>query len=155
MTNNRLSTQVIIFLASGAYTGFSPLASGTVGTLVGVAIYFFLPRHNPALYLLIILLSFLAGCWISHKAELIFEQKDSGRIVIDEIVGFFLVMFAIPAKWEWLLGGFLLFRFFDIVKPTPAHQCENLPGGLGVMADDLVAGLYTNLILQLIHLVHC
>jgi len=152
LTNSKWFTQLIVFLASGAYTGFSPLASGTVGTLVGVAIYFLLPRHNPALYLLIILFSFLAGCWLSHKAELIFNQKDSGRIVIDEIVGFFLVMFAIPAGWEWVVGGFLLYRFFDIVKPPPARQFEKLPGGLGVMADDMMAGLYSNLILQLIHL---
>lgn len=154
MTNNKLSTQLIIFCASGAYTGFSPIASGTVGTLIGVGIYFLLPRHSPALYLFITLLFFLAGWWLSEKAETIFGQKDSGRIVIDEIVGFFMAMFLIPARWEWIFLGFLLFRLFDILKTPPARQCEELSGGLGVMADDIVAGVYANLVLQLIRLVY-
>lgn len=151
MKKNKFYTQLIIFLASGAYTGFSPIASGTVGSLVGIAIYFLLPAHNPSLYLLITLLFFLAGSWISNEAEIIFGQKDSGRIVIDEIAGFFVAVFALPSEWPWLLAGFLMFRIADIIKPPPARNCEKISGGIGVMADDIIAGLYTNLFLQLFY----
>ncbi len=151
LKHNKLTTQLIIFLASGAYTGFSPIASGTVGSLAGIAIYLFFPHKDLALYLLLTLLFSIAGCWISQQAEIIFDKKDSGKIVIDEIAGFFIAMFALPATWKWIAAGFFIFRFFDIIKPPPAAQCENIPGGAGVMADDLMAGIYTNIVLQTIY----
>lgn len=153
MNFNKISTHLIIFFATGIYTGYSPIASGTVGTLIGIAVYYLLPYQNPTLYFFITLLCFWSGCWIAHEAEIIFDQKDSGLIVIDEIVGFLVSMFALPATWKWVLAAFFIFRLLDILKPRPAVQCERIRGGLGVMADDLVAGIYTNLILQLIYFI--
>lgn len=149
MKSDKLSRYLTIFLATGAYTGYCPIASGTAGTLAGVALYFLLPQ-DPKLYLLSILVCFVIGSVAAHKSENIFNQKDSGLIVIDEIVGYFVSMFALPATWGWIWGAFFLFRIFDIIKPPPAAQCERIPGGLGVMADDLFAGIYTNIVLQII-----
>ncbi|MBI5787670.1 MAG: phosphatidylglycerophosphatase A [Candidatus Schekmanbacteria bacterium] len=143
-------THLIIFLASGAYSGFSPVASGTAGTVVGIIVYLFMPYDDLSHYLLITLLLYLLGCWVSQQAEIIFGQKDSGKIVIDEIVGYLISMFALPPGFSWILFGFLLFRFFDVVKFPPAIQAEKLPGGIGVMTDDVVAGAYTCLVLHVV-----
>ena len=101
----------------------------------------------------ILALTFLA-CYVSGEAEKIFQRKDASAIVIDEIVGFLWAMLFITPTWVHMIGGFLLFRLFDITKPFPARLCERrLPGGYGVVGDDVVAGIYANIALQiLIHI---
>lgn len=88
-------------------------------------------------------LLFALGTWSAGRAEKYFGRVDPGPVVIDEVVGQIVTLLARPhANWKWLLGGFVVFRIFDIIKPFPAGRAEGLPGGLGIMADDVVAGLY-------------
>jgi phosphatidylglycerophosphatase A len=100
------------------------------------------------------LLTFVAfvaiAAWLCQRGEEIFRQKDAPQIVIDEVAGFLLANFASPARLRPIIFAFLLFRFFDIIKPFPAARAEKIPGGLGVIADDLIAGLYTFVILRLL-----
>ncbi len=138
--------RAIIFIATGAYSGYFPVAPGTAGTLVGVILYLFLYRLHPLFYLIIIILLFSLGVWLSGEAEKILNKKDPGYIVIDEIVGFMVTMFLLPEGVWFIIGGFFLFRLLDILKPF--QQIERIRGGLGVMLDDIVAGILANLILQ-------
>ena len=97
-----------------------------------------------------ITLSFF-GIWVSNKATIyFFKEKDSKRIVIDEIIGFLIAMFLIPFEFKFILAAFIIFRVIDILKPFPIRRLEKLPGGWGVMCDDLLAGVYANLIMQAI-----
>jgi phosphatidylglycerophosphatase A len=141
-------THLIIFLASGAYTGFSPVASGTVGTLVGILLYVIFPHQNPCFYLILVVLCIGAAIWLASKGEIIFDAHDSGYIVIDEIVGFLVAMVLLPSSWGYILAAFFIFRAFDVLKPPPVRRLENLPSGYGVVLDDVLAGVYTNLVLQ-------
>ncbi len=144
---------IIKLLASGFGTGYSPVASGTAGTLVGVALFFLLPQKYilPAAVVI-----FMAGVYISTEAEKLYGKKDSGKIVIDEIAGYlFSLAFMPPAgfgsqKWLFASAGFVLFRIFDVWKPFPARGAQELRGGWGVMLDDLIAGIYTNAVLWLL-----
>jgi len=140
----------VVLLASGFGSGFSPFAPGTFGSLVGVAIFLFISGLDTLPYLAVIIAITIIGIPISSRAEAIFGKKDSGKIVIDEIAGQLITYFPIlgmsftgeTVPLILLLSGFLLFRFFDIVKPPPVKSFENLKGGAGVMLDDVVAGLY-------------
>ncbi len=143
-----MNTHIKIFLTTGAYTGFSPVASGTVGTLVGILLYLLLPTQAPALYLLLVLVLIGAAIWLAQQGEIIFDTHDSSYIVVDEIVGFLVAMCWLPAHWGYILAAFCIFRVFDIINPPPAGQLESLPGGFGVVLDDVMAGIYTNLVLQ-------
>ena len=140
---------LIILFTTGCYLGYSPVVSGTVGSLGGVVLYVLLNRlvKNP-FYAVITLVVFILGIFASSKAEVIFGKKDSGKIVIDEIVGFLVTMFAIPLSWEYVVAGFFLFRLLDVIKPFPIRRFEGFEGGFGVMADDFIAGIYANLILH-------
>ena len=142
---------LIKILASGFYAGYSPVASGTVGSLWGVLIYLLLYKY-PHLLILVTFLLLLLGFLICTKAEEIFGEKDSKRIVIDEIAGICLVYLFIKPTWLILIIGFLLFRFFDIIKPLPARRLEKLPGALGIMLDDMVAAIYTILVILVIYI---
>lgn len=139
-----LKNLLVKLLASGFGTGYSPFASGTTGTLVGVLLYYFLPQEFilPAAVLV-----FILGVYISTAAEKLYGEKDSGKIVIDEIAGYLFSMAFLPKSWLFALLGFILFRFYDVVKPSPARESQELKGGWGVMTDDLIAGLYTNVTL--------
>ena len=136
-------------LSSGLYLGYLPVASGTVGSLLGVAIWYGV-KGSTGLHLITIALLFLIAIWAAEKGEKLFGSKDSSKIVIDEIAGFLPVMFLIPFNMLYLGMGFLIYRLFDILKPFPARRCEKMPGGWGVVMDDMIAGIYTNLILRLV-----
>ena len=91
------------------------------------------------------------ACLIAGRAEEIFGEHDSSKIVLDEVLGMIATMFLNPLGWGWLLGGFLLFRLFDIIKPFPASVIDRrMPGGPGVMLDDLFAGIYANIVLRIL-----
>jgi phosphatidylglycerophosphatase A len=137
-------------LASVCGLGRCPLAPGTVGTLVGVLLYLAVFPLAWQVYLLITAALFVMGVWASSVAEEALGAKDPSRIIIDEVVGYLITMLWIPFSVPALVIGFLLNRFLDIVKPYPANRTQDLRGGLGVMADDLVSSIYANLILRLV-----
>ena len=142
----------IILLASGFGAGYSPVAPGTVGTLVAIPIYLVLSRIPFPIYELTLLTFFFLASWISNRAENYWGRKDHPRIVIDEILGFLVTMLWVPRTVLLIILGFFLFRFFDIVKPPPARLAEKVKGGYGVVLDDVLAGVYANIVLQLINL---
>ncbi len=146
---NRATRAAILFISQGAYAGRFPIAPGTAGTAVGVFFYLGLKGLSPGRYLAVCVLVILAGMWAAGHAEIILGRKDSPSIVVDEIAGFLTAMFMAPPDWSFILSGFLLFRVFDILKPWPLRRLEELHGGPGVMLDDVGAGVYTNIVLQL------
>ena len=145
-------------LASFFYLGYSPVASGTVGALGGVVVFLLLKllvprwfqRPPPAGYFLFLAVFFLIGVFSAGRGERLWKQKDASFIVIDEAFSFFLTMFLLPARPGIMIIGFLLNRVFDVRKPFPCSYLEGLPGGWGVMLDDVVAGIYSNVLLHLI-----
>ena len=139
----------IHLLAYGLGTGLSPVAPGTVGTLVGIALYWFMASLSPALYVGLTAVLFLAGIFICGQTAQDIGAKDPGMIVFDEIVGFLVAMFMLPREWPWIVAGFLAFRLFDIWKPWPIPAAEQKFGlGTGIMVDDVIAALYA---LALLH----
>jgi phosphatidylglycerophosphatase A len=146
---------LIIFFATGIYSGYAPVAPGTAGSIVGLLLIwiFFGPlwMRSPALCLVLFVLLFAIACWISDRAERIFEEHDSSKIVIDEVLGMAATMFGNPLTFPYLMLGFLIFRVFDVIKPWPASWFDrNLRNGAGVMLDDLAAAIYANIVLQVI-----
>ena len=140
----------IILFATGFGVGYSPIAPGTLGTLIVIPIYYFLSNIPSPLYEITLIVFFFLSVWISENAEIIFKKKDDQRIVIDEIMGFLITMLWVPKTIHFILIGFFLFRFFDILKPFPIRRLERtLKGGWGVVLDDVMAGLYANVILQI------
>jgi phosphatidylglycerophosphatase A len=135
----------ILALATAGGSGYSPVASGTVGSLVGLGLWWALGGQGPLAYAAACAAVIALGIWAAGRAEQIFGRHDDGRITIDEVAGQLLALAALPWRPEVAAVGFVLFRLFDIWKPFPARAAERLPGGLGVMADDLVAGVYANL----------
>jgi len=138
-------------VATGLGTGYAPIAPGTVGTLVGIPLYLLFSGMTWPLQLLsVVTFSFLAVHY-SAKAEESFGEKDSPRIVIDEIAGLQWALIFITPTWPHLLMGFVLFRIFDIAKPFPVNYFQNrLPGGWGIVADDVMAGIYGNILLRIL-----
>ncbi len=140
----------ILFLAGGCGLGALPFAPGTWGTLGALPLWLLLSGLGWGRYLFVVLLLSLAAIWLSGRAGRIFQVEDSPVIVIDEIVGLLLGLTGVSLSFGHALAAFLLFRFFDIVKPFPADWCDdNLGGGLGVVADDLVAGVMTWLVMTI------
>ncbi len=140
----------ILLLATGFGSGFSPIVPGTVGTLVAVPLYLILSLIPFPVYELTLISFFFLSCWISEKAQSYWRTEDDRRIVIDEIMGFLLTMMWLPRTPRFIIIGFLLFRFFDILKPPPIRRMERIRGGYGVVLDDVVAGIYANIGLHII-----
>ena len=145
---NTLTRTITLFISQGAFSGRFPVAPGTAGTLVGVLLYWCMKGLSPAWYGCLLLLIILIGTWVAGRAEVLLGRKDSPSIVIDEIGGYLTALFLVPIGWGFVAAGFLLFRAFDILKPYPLKRFEKAPGGIGVMLDDLGAGVYMNLVLQ-------
>jgi phosphatidylglycerophosphatase A len=142
---------MVLVLARAGGAGYAPIAPGTFGSMVGVLLFVLLVPAGPGPLLIAAAVLLAVGIWASDEAERIFGQKDDGRIVIDEVVGQLLALAPLaalaaslrPRHPLLLLAGFLCFRLFDIWKPGPARLAErSFPGGLGVMLDDVVAGLF-------------
>jgi phosphatidylglycerophosphatase A len=128
--------------------GFVPLAPGTLGTLA--ALVFVAITNLPVpLYLVLTAAVTVIGIYASGVVEEITDEKDPGCIVIDEVAGYLVSMTFLPATVFYLVSSFILFRIFDILKPPPLDRLQRLKGGTGVMADDILAGIYTNIVLQI------
>lgn len=134
-------SKIIKFLATGFGTGYAPIIPGTIGTLPAVAMAYFFDFN---LYIIIVIA--LLGLYICHEAEKLFVEHDPSKVVFDEIAGFLVASFLIPTNSLWL--AFIAFRFFDMIKPYPINKLQELPGGLGVMVDDLAAGLVANILVK-------
>jgi phosphatidylglycerophosphatase A len=131
-------------------SGLMPFASGTFGTLAAAPLVALTSFFSPLSGALFLMIAILIAIWASHVVHGLLKKVDPSEVVIDEVAGFLLTMLWIPLSWGTLLAGFLLFRLFDIWKPWPANAAEKLHGGLGIVLDDLVAGLYANLGLRLL-----
>lgn len=137
-------------VATLLFAGYSPVAPGTAGSAVTAAAYFFLcPELQPVHWLLLLAGSFAVAVYAAHGMAREWGP-DPGPVVVDEAVGFLTTMAFLPASPGVVLGGFLVFRVLDIVKPPPARQLEGLPGGWGIVLDDVMAGVYGNLVLRAI-----
>jgi len=142
---------LVKLLATWFGAGLSPVAPGTVGTAAAIPLYLLLARLPLGWYLAFLLIFSVGACWVADRAETIYERHDPGLIVIDEVAGFLLTMAGSACGWREILAGFLLFRFFDVIKPFPARNIDRqLKNGCGVVLDDLVAGLYACLSLQVL-----
>ncbi len=127
----------------GFGAGLSPVAPGTIGTLLAIPIYLVLISFSTVLYVLCVAVLFIVGCWTSKQTAVALKTHDHPGIVIDEIVGYLATMLFVPFAWHWVLVGFLLFRVFDIWKPWPVSLADrHVTGGFGIMLDDLLAALY-------------
>jgi len=150
-TIGRTLHTLIMLIATGCYSGYLPKAPGTWGSLVGLLLFYLLHSLSLPAYLAAVAGLFVVGSFAAGEAEKILDNRDPGIVVIDEIVGMLLTMLAVPATPLAMLLGFVLFRFFDIVKPPPVNFFDQrFHGGLGIMLDDVVAGIYSLIILQLI-----
>jgi phosphatidylglycerophosphatase A len=142
----------ILLLATGLGVGYSPRAPGTLGTLVAIPVYYFLSNVPSPLYEITLIGFVFLSVWVSGNAEIFFGKKDDQRIVIDEIMGFLITMLWAPKTIRFVIIGFFLFRFFDILKPFPIRRLEKgFKGGFGVVLDDVLAGVYANIVLRLIY----
>ena len=141
-----------LLLATGLGVGYSPRAPGTLGTLVAIPVYYFLSNVPFPLYEITLIGFVFLSVWVSGNAEIFFGKKDDQRIVIDEIIGFLTTMLWVPKTIRFVIIGFFLFRFFDILKPFPIRRLEKgFKGGFGVVLDDVLAGVYANIVLRLIY----
>ncbi|MGD9763607.1 MAG: phosphatidylglycerophosphatase A [Candidatus Binatia bacterium] len=142
--------RVIIFLASGGFVGYIPIASGTFGTLVGIPFFWAYAeaRHLDVWqYILIYIGLIAAACWVAGRAEALLNEHDSHKIVIDEIVGYLGATLFLAPTWEHTVLAFVVFRALDVLKPFPAGAIDaHWPGGPGVVLDDVVSGLYSNVV---------
>jgi len=145
---------LILFLASAGYVGYIPVASGTFGSLVAIPMFWgfdALRATSVPLYVLTYLGAVASACWIAGLAEIYLQEHDSHKIVIDEIVGYLAATMFLQPTWRHALAAFLIFRALDIIKPFPAGYADkNFPGGYGVVLDDVVSGVYSNLLVQLL-----
>jgi phosphatidylglycerophosphatase A len=140
-----------MIIATGFYSGYLPKAPGTWGSIVGLALFFLVQFLGIKLYITVVACLLLIGIYAAGEAEKIMDRKDPGLVVIDEIVGMMITMIAAPATPLIMVLGFILFRFFDILKPFPIRLVDrSFNGGLGIMLDDILAGIYSLLILQII-----
>lgn len=149
-----LTRRLILFIASGGFVGYIPFASGTFGTLVAIPLFWCyepLRHHSNALYLLAYPAMVAAACWVAGRTEVLVQEHDSHKIVIDEIVGYLGATLFLAPSWEHTLVAFFVFRALDVIKPYPAGWIDqHMPGGAGVVLDDVVSGLYSNLVTRLI-----
>ncbi|NOR68123.1 MAG: phosphatidylglycerophosphatase A [Methylomarinum sp.] len=153
---NKLSIRQILsnlwlFLAFGFGSGLVRKMPGTMGTLAAIPVYLIFMQSNIWVYSALTVLVSVSGIWICGAAAKLLGEHDFGGIVWDEIAGFLITMWLVPYSWYTLLLGFILFRFFDILKPWPIKWIDQkVEGGLGIMLDDVLAGIFAGLILFLI-----
>jgi phosphatidylglycerophosphatase A len=143
---------LIMIIATGFYSGYLPKAPGTWGSLVGLLLFFLLHTLSLEIYLAVVAGIFVIGTFAAGEAEKIMDRQDPGLVVIDEIVGMLITMIAVPATPLNMALGFILFRIFDIAKPFPVGLIDQrFHGGVGIMLDDVMAGIFS---LAAIHLLN-
>jgi len=141
------------YIATLGFIGYIPFAPGTFGSLVACVLFILL---RPSVFQHFVILLFLVplGIISSHYAEILLKNRDSRHIVIDEFCGYFIAVLYLPFNAFYIIGAFFLFRFFDILKPFPIKKAEQVfHGGIGIMADDIVAAIFANVILQIARVV--
>jgi phosphatidylglycerophosphatase A len=140
-----------VFFATFGYVGLAPIAPGTFGSAAGLLVFYAVrSTGSTVVELATIVVLFLVGIWSGTEAEHHFGGVDPGPVVIDEVVGMLMTLALIPVSVTGAIVGFVLFRALDVVKPWPSRRMEKLPGGLGVMADDGMAAIYGNIIMQVL-----
>ncbi|WP_035571288.1 phosphatidylglycerophosphatase A family protein [Halonatronum saccharophilum] len=140
--------RIIKFLATGFNSGLSPYAPGTAGTLVGLILVWILLAIGVAIDFPLVFIITIAGIYLAQKAEDYYGVKDAQQIVIDEIAGFFVAMYGLGANM--LIPAFVLFRIFDILKPPPIRNLQEFHGGVGIMLDDILAGIIANILIRMV-----
>ena len=143
-----MSIFLIKILTSVFYIGYSKFVPGTLASLAGFLVYVFFIKGNAALHLGLTILVTIIGFGLSARAEEIFNKKDARQIVIDDFYGMWVSVLFLPYSFKLAVAGFILFRIMDGLKPYPIYKVERLKGGLGVMGDDLLAGIFVNITLQ-------
>lgn len=142
-----------LLIATGGFAGYAPVASGTVGTLVAIPLYVGFDRLlsiSPLVYGATFLFAVWGSCRVAEHADALLQEHDSHKIVVDEIVGYLAATLFLPPTWINIVAAFVLFRVLDIVKPFPAgYVDEHFRGGYGVVLDDVVSGIYANLLIRL------
>jgi phosphatidylglycerophosphatase A len=139
----------VMFLATGCFVGNMPVAPGTFGSVMGLPLCFLLSGIGFSTAVFLSAVFILFAVWVAHAAEKIVKTKDPGCIVIDEIAGILVAFLGLPFTVSTAIAGFMTFRFFDILKPFPIRYLEvKLPGGAGIVMDDVMAGIYSNLVLR-------
>jgi phosphatidylglycerophosphatase A len=146
-----LMTRLATLISTFGGVGFFPVAPGTAGSAAALAVFAIVRfTGSPVTELAVIVLITALGVWSATVTERHLGVEDPGPVVIDEVAGMLLTLALVPVGWSGVAVGFVLFRLFDIVKPFPCSSAERLPGGWGIMADDVVAGLYGQIALRLI-----
>lgn len=141
---------LILCLSSGSYLGYIPLASGTFGTLWGLPIFFLLSAQPLRIQIPIIIVSIALAVFLAGQAEKYWGKKDPSQVVIDEIVGYMVTVAGMSFSWTTAILGFFIFRIMDIVKPYPIRKIDQtIPGGWGIVLDDVLAGIYSQFLLRL------
>lgn len=145
-------------LFTAFYTGYLPVAPGTAGTVVGMAIYIleyllFGVEISWIVNIIVVVLVLYPSIRIADAGEMFFGEKDPPEVVIDEVIGYWVSVIAFPFNWKIVVLAFFIFRLIDIIKPYPLKRLQRLSAGLGIVIDDIVAGLYTNLLLIIVVLV--
>lgn len=139
------------FFGSGFLTGYIPFASGTFGSLAASIFYFIIPGTENILFLSgLIIIFFIYGVYVSYKFENVYG-KDPAECTIDEVVGTWIALLNIPKSFLLVVISFFIWRALDIIKPFPARKSESLPGGWGIMVDDVISAFYTFLIMQILY----
>lgn len=139
---------LVLALATLCGAGFFPVASGTFASLLTLPLSYVL-REHAALYVGVTLACALVGIWAGGRAEIYLGEKDPHAVVIDELVGQLVAAAFLPHHLFYPVAAFFLFRLFDVWKPFPAYASQQLPGGWGIMVDDVIAGFYANIVLQI------
>jgi len=143
---------ILLLIATFFNVGKSPKAPGTVATLATIPVWWLLAQTGPIIYMLVTVLLVPLGIMAAQAYEAQAQEHDSKEIVIDEVVGFLITMVWLPMTWQSVVFGFVIFRFLDIVKPPPIRQLDQkVQGGVGVMIDDIAAGIIGSMVLQLMY----
>ena len=131
--------------------GYIPIAPGTVGSIIGLLVFWLIKDYASfTIEMFVAAALFFAGVWASTIVEQVLERHDPGVVIVDEVVGMLVALMLLPSTITVIFLAFLLFRVFDIIKPYPARWCEQLSRGWGIMMDDVVAGLYVNVLIHII-----
>ena len=152
--NTTRKNDLIVFLATGFFTGFLPTMPGTWGTFAGIPLIIIAHRLTSMMQAVVTVVFITFAAFIAGRAEILFEDRDARPIVIDEMVGFLITLLWLPLNFVTLCLGFVLFRLFDIVKPPPITLVEKrLHGGWSIVLDDVLAGVFANVTLRLLLIV--